>query len=118
MIKLENYSLFDSEKNIIKLLYFTVVKFKIIKQEVFSKIKKINNLKNENQTENNDNYFKSMTEELTVINSIVSFKTKENNELTDMIPPTNLRDLTVFYTKSFNNLQKSLGDKIKRKFFF
>jgi hypothetical protein len=60
---------------------------------------------------NNTEFFRQMTDELNVINSIISYKTKENYLIQ---PPSEINEMNRLYLESFNNLCKSLGENIKR----
>lgn len=104
----------NSENGIIKLLYFIINKNEFLKSDFFSRIK--SKVREEYETNyNNTEFFKQMTDELNVINSIISFKTKENYL---MQPPSNINEMNRLYLESFHNLRKSLGENIKRTKYF
>ena len=109
LIDLDNNS-FESDNSVIKLTYLIINKILKIKQEIFCRLRNI--IREDYTSNNNAGFFKSITDELNVINSIVSFKTKENYLIN---PPTDIKQLSLLYTNSFNNLQQSLGDNIRRK---
>lgn len=111
LYNLEKNNFDYSDNCVLKLSYFIINKTVQIKKELMSRLK--SKVRENYQTnDNNTDFFRTMTEELNVINSIVSFKTKEYYIIN---PPTNLKQLSGLYTDSYNNLTKSLGDNIKRK---
>ncbi len=108
--QLKENPLSSSENGILKLLYFIINKNELLKRDFLSRIKsKVREEYDSNY--NNTEFFKQMTDELNVINSIISFKTKENYLIQ---PPSDINEMNRLYLESFNNLCKSLGENIKR----
>jgi len=108
--QLKENPLSSSENGILKLLYFIINKNELLKRDFLSRIKsKVREEYDSNY--NNTEFFKQMTDELNVINSIISFKTNENYLIQ---PPSDINEMNRLYLESFNNLCKSLGENIKR----
>lgn len=106
---LKNNPFAYSDNSVLLLIYFLTNKTLSTKKDFFSRIK--HRVKENYQTDaNNTEFYRTMAEELNVINSLVSFKTKE---LFLVEPPSNMKQLYKLYDDSYQNLQKSLGENIK-----